>query len=213
MFKIQLPIVVKNLLIINCLCFFGQLTFQASPISEYDLLMYYGGLHPFYSSSMFHFYQLFTHAFLHANFAHLFFNMLGLFMFGSLIERLIGSRRFLFFYLACIVGGALLHLSVDYIQNEYPTTIEYYRVAIGASGGVSGLAIAYAFLFPNSLILFWFIPMKAKYFGIIFFLSEFVFAVGVDSGIANWAHLGGGIIGLIYALILKNKMKNGNFYI
>ncbi|MGL4347169.1 MAG: rhomboid family intramembrane serine protease [Chitinophagaceae bacterium] len=211
MFKIQIPIVVKNLLIINFLCFFGQLTFKESHIPGYDLLTYYCGLYPFYSP-LFHFYQLFTHAFLHANFTHLFFNMLGLFMFGSLIERVIGAQRFLFFYFACVLGGALLHLSVDYIQNETPTSLDFIRVAIGASGGVSGLAIAYAFLFPNSLILFWFIPMKAKYFGIIFFLSEFIFAVGVNNGIANWAHLGGGIIGLIYALMLRKKMKNGNFY-
>nr|MDQ2734457.1 rhomboid family intramembrane serine protease [Pseudomonadota bacterium] len=101
--------------------------------------------------------QIGTYAFLHGSFEHLFFNMLGLWMFGSELEQVWGRKRYLEFYAASVVAAALTQLLVNYVLgNGAPT--------IGASGGLFGLLLAFAMIFPNRIILLFFvIPMKAKY--------------------------------------------------
>jgi membrane associated rhomboid family serine protease len=132
--------------------------------------------------------QLVTYSFLHGNMAHIFFNMLALYMFGSDIERLFGSRFFVAYYFAAVVAAALCHLIVTALLGSppYPT--------VGASGGVYGLLLAYGLYFPNRQLMLLIppIPMRARTFVIVFAVIELVLGVtGTAAGIAHFAHLGG----------------------
>ena len=100
--------------------------------------------------------QVVTYAFLHGSFKHLFFNMLGLWMFGSELERVWGDKRFLQFYAASVLAAAPTQLVVTAVMGSvYPT--------IGASGGLFGLLLAFAMMFPHrTILLFFVIPMKAR---------------------------------------------------
>ena len=136
--------------------------------------------------------QLVTYAFLHGGLAHIFFNMLCLYMFGSEVERLFGSRFYLLYYLGCVVSAALCHLVVTGWMGAapYPT--------VGASGGVYGLLLAFGVYFPNRRVLLLIppIPMPARVFVIVFAALELVFGVtGTAAGVAHFAHLGGMIGG------------------
>jgi membrane associated rhomboid family serine protease len=132
--------------------------------------------------------QLVTYAFLHGGFAHIFFNMLGLYMFGSEVERLFGSRFYLAYYFGCVVSAALCHLAVNAFMGvpPYPT--------VGASGGVYGLLLAFGVYFPHRRVLLLIppIPLPARVFVALFAALELVLGVtGTAAGIAHFAHLGG----------------------
>jgi membrane associated rhomboid family serine protease len=141
--------------------------------------------------------QLVTYQFAHYNFSHLFSNMLGLFFLGPDVERALGTNRFGALYLMSgILGGfgwALLSPS--------------YSACVGASGAVFGILGAYAALYPNRelvLLIFPFAPIKAWVLVLIFGAYELLQTLGGPGGaVANAAHLGGGIAGYIYALILN----------
>ncbi len=136
--------------------------------------------------------QVVTYAFLHGSFEHLFFNMLGLWMFGSELERIWGEKRFLQFYAASVLAAALAQLVVTALMGSvYPT--------VGASGGLFGLLLAFAMMFPNRVILLFFvIPMKARYLVALYGLLELYQGVYVmNSGVAHFAHLGGMVGGLL----------------
>ena len=136
--------------------------------------------------------QVVTYAFLHGSFNHLFFNMLGLWMFGSELERVWGDKRFLQFYAASVLAAALTQLLVTGLMGSvYPT--------VGASGGLFGLLLAFAILFPNRIILLFFvIPMKARWLVLLYGLLELYQGVYVmNSGVAHFAHLGGMLGGLL----------------
>jgi len=136
--------------------------------------------------------QVVTYAFLHGSFEHLFFNMLGLWMFGSELERIWGEKRFLQFYAASVLAAALAQLVVTAVMGSvYPT--------VGASGGLFGLLFAFAVMFPNRVILLFFvIPMKARYLVALYGLLELYQGVYVmNSGVAHFAHLGGMVGGLL----------------
>lgn len=136
--------------------------------------------------------QVVTYAFLHGSFAHLFFNMLGLWMFGSELERVWGEKRFLLFYAASVLAAAATQLIVTAAMGtEYPT--------VGASGGLFGLLLAFAMMFPNrTILLFFVIPMKARYLVALYGLLELYQGVYVmNSGVAHFAHLGGMVGGLL----------------
>ena len=132
--------------------------------------------------------QLVTYSFLHANVAHIFFNMFALYMFGSDIERLFGARFYAAYYFACVLSAALFHLVVQAWMggSAYPT--------VGASGGVYGLLLAYGMYFPNRQLMLLIppIPMRARTFVIVFAVLElFLGVTGTAAGIAHFAHLGG----------------------
>jgi membrane associated rhomboid family serine protease len=137
--------------------------------------------------------QLVSYSFLHGSVMHLFFNMLGLWMFGAELERLWGPKRFLQFYFACVLTAALAQLGVAALTGAiYPT--------IGASGGLFGLLLAFGMMFPNRTIvpLFPPIPMKAKVFVAIFGGLELLFGItGTMEGVAHFAHLGGMLGGFL----------------
>lgn len=143
-------------------------------------------LWPFFSD-YFRPWQLVSYAFLHGGFNHLFFNMFAIWMFGLPVERMWGSRRFAEYYLICVLGAGLIQLVVQYITGEvYPT--------IGASGAAFGLLLAYGIMWPNNklLLIFFPVPIKAKWFVLIYGGVELIFGVtGAMPQVAHYAHLGG----------------------
>jgi membrane associated rhomboid family serine protease len=136
--------------------------------------------------------QVLTYAFLHGDFGHLFFNMLGLYMFGSELERLWGQKRFIQFMLAgALAAAAVQVLWTMAIGSRIPT--------VGASGALYALLLGFGMLFPNRIIMPLIppIPMKAKYFVAIFGALELVFGVFGSGGVAHFAHLGGMLGGFL----------------
>lgn len=138
-------------------------------------------------SGVFRPWQLISYAFLHGGFNHLFFNMFAIWMFGLPVERLWGSWRFAQFFLVCVLGAGLIQLLVQFISGDiYPT--------IGASGAVFGLLLAYGVMWPNNklMLIFFPVPIKAKWFVLIYGGAELIFGVtGAMPHIAHYAHLGG----------------------
>ena len=174
-----MPPVTQSLLIANVVVFLLQ-------TQTGDLLEVLFGLWPL--SQGFAPWQLVTYGFLHGGFAHIFFNMLGLWMFGSDIERLFGSRYFLAYYFACLLSAALTQLLVVSLAGgpAYPT--------VGASGALYGLLLAFGMYFPRRMVMLIFppIPMPARVFVIVFGALELLFGVtGTADGVAHFAHLGG----------------------
>ena len=139
--------------------------------------------------------QLVTYGFLHGDVAHIAFNMFGLWMFGRDLEHFMGPRRFITYFLTCVVGAGIVQLIVAKMMGaSYPT--------IGASGGVFGILLAYGLTYPNRTVVLLIppIPMKAKYFVLGYGLLELYLGVsGRAPGVANFAHLGGMLFG--FALI------------
>lgn len=131
--------------------------------------------------------QLVTYAFLHGGFNHIFFNMFALWMFGLPVEKVWGSRRFAEYYFICVLGAGVIQLLVQYISGQvYPT--------IGASGGVFGLLLAYGVMWPNAklFLIFFPVPIKAKWFVLIYGGVELIFGfTGAMPQVAHYAHLGG----------------------
>lgn len=132
--------------------------------------------------------QLVTYSFLHGGFAHLFFNMFALYMFGSELERVFGQRRYLSFYFVCVLTAAVTQLVVAAWAGgpPYPT--------VGASGGVFGLLLAFGMYFPRRMIVLIFppIPMPAWLFVTLYGLLELYLGItGTQAGVAHFAHLGG----------------------
>ncbi len=185
--KSAVPTVIFALLVANGLFFAAQQL-------QFEFLLYNFALWPAGSPrSEFHVWQLLSYGFLHGNLNHIFFNMFGLWMFGRDVERMMGARRFLTYYLTCVIGAGIVQLVVAGTQGGvYPT--------IGASGGVFGILLAFAMAFPNRVIILLFppIPMKAKYFVLLYGLLELYLGLsGRAPGIANFAHLGGMFFGFM----------------
>ncbi len=141
--------------------------------------------------------QLLTYGFLHGTPQHLFFNMLALYMFGTEIERLLGARHYLVYYLVCVIGAALAQLGVMAAMGQPPVP------TVGASGGVFGLLLAFGIAWPRRRIMLLFppIPMPAWLFVTLYGLLELYLGVtGTQAGVAHFAHLGGMAAG--YALLV-----------
>ncbi len=226
------PPVVKNLIIINVLVFIAQLTLD-NQFHITEKLMLYPVMFPQFKP-----YQLFTHLFAHspAMLFHIVFNMFGLWMFGKILENVWGAKRFLFFYLACGLGAAALHIIMQYVR--YNQIEELWRAAVtagdtiavqsyinelsselgpalGASGAVMGIFIAFGYLFPNTELFLMFIPVpiKAKWLMIGLVAIDLFGGVARVSGdnIAHFAHLGGAITGFIIVFIW-NKTNRTTLY-
>jgi membrane associated rhomboid family serine protease len=216
------PPIVKNLIIINVLVFIAQAIFEGLTRK----IMMYPVQHPEFKP-----YQIATHMFAHAPLPaifHIVFNMFGLWMFGKILENVWGAKRFLFFYLACGVGAAFLHLAIQYFTWEQMEAAynagnmakaQSYGAslgpALGASGAVMGIFAAFAYLFPNTELFIMFIPfpIKAKWAMLGLAAIDLFGGVANVSGdnIAHFAHLGGAITGFILVLIW-NKTGRKRFY-
>jgi membrane associated rhomboid family serine protease len=136
----------------------------------------------------FRLWQLVSYGFLHGSLLHLGFNMLALWMFGRDVEGTLGPRRFLQYYLTCVVTAAVAQLlTMNFMQTPpYPT--------VGASGGVFGLLLAFGLLFPRRVVMLLIppIPLPARVFVVVYGLIELVLGVTeTQSGVAHFAHLGG----------------------
>lgn len=148
-------------------------------------------------SGLFYPWQVVTYIFLHANLMHIFFNMFALWLFGQGVENLWGTKRFVWFFFITGVGAAVTQMVIG---GGGPV--------IGASGAVFGILLAFGMMFPDRYIVLLFppIPIKAKYFVIIYGAIEFISGVGGFSvGIAHFAHLGGMLFG--YAIIRYWRYK------
>lgn len=186
------PPVVMNLIIINVLAFMA--TYM---LDKYYILENFA-LFPA-ESPFFEIWQPFTYMFLHGDFTHLFFNMFSLWMFGRTLEYELGWKRFLIYYVVCGIGAGLVQLGIAQIDlNNIGTNIvdriDYLCTpTIGASGSVFGLLLAFGMLHPNATIMLLIppIPMKAKWFVVIYGLIELYLGVRGGGGIAHFAHLGG----------------------
>ncbi|HEY8404847.1 MAG TPA: rhomboid family intramembrane serine protease [Flavobacteriales bacterium] len=234
----RLPVVTKNLLIINVLMFLAS---QVLP-ETFSLNM----TGYFFQSENFRPWQIITHMFMHGNVMHIFFNMFGVYMFGATLEHYWGPKRFLNYYLLCGIGAFGLHQLITYIEvqqlsaalpndllkqvylignealmegkNFTNPTAANLNIAlnvglVGASGCLFGLLLAYGMMFPNAELFLMFIPVpiKAKWFVIGYGAVELMLALRNAPGdnVAHYAHLGGMIFGYI---ILKYWQKKGKLY-
>lgn len=176
--------VVKYLILINITVFAAQEILGLYPLFIENFALIPG---EFFHGRV---WTLFTYMFLHGGFSHILFNMLALWMFGSMLERVWGSKEFLKYYLLTGLGGGLCYALFN-MDSFVPT--------VGASGAIYGLLLAYAVLFPDNIIYIWFvIPVKAKYFAMIFGVIEFLASFNPGSGVAHLAHLGGMVMGYVY---------------
>jgi rhomboid family protein len=163
---------------------------QLASNGQLELMLALWPLRPYEGHVYFHIWQIVTYSFLHdtRNYFHLFFNMFALWMFGAEIERYVGPRRVLTCYFASVITAALAQLSVPFVVPAP------FGPTLGASGGVFGLLLAYAMLFPKRKVIPLIppIPMPAWLFATIFASLElFLGVTGTLSGIAHFAHLGG----------------------
>jgi membrane associated rhomboid family serine protease len=147
--------------------------------------------------------QLVTYSFLHGGLPHLLFNMLGLYMFGSDVERLFGTRFYLAYYFAAVLAAALCHLGVTALMGGPPVP------TVGASGGIYGLLLAFGWYFPTRRVVLLFppIPMNARTFVIVFGALELFFGVtGTAAGVAHFAHLGGMLGGWLMIELRRRRL-------
>ncbi|MGZ3861652.1 MAG: rhomboid family intramembrane serine protease [Bacteroidia bacterium] len=229
----RLPLVTKNLLIINILLFGASALLERQGIDLTEKL----GLH-YFKAPMFKPYQFVTYLFMHGNFMHLFFNMFAVFMFGSVLENVWGPKRFLSYYIFTGMGAAITQFVVYYFQvtpkldeiqalllqtkdyAEQSQIIEFRNAllnspgltVVGASGSLFGLLIAFGIMFPNTELMMMFIPIpiKAKYFVAIYGAIELFSGIAnsASDNVAHFAHLGGMLFGFILLMIWGQRSHN-----
>ena len=209
-FLAGVPDVTKNLIIINLILFVATLVREDFMVGTFAMF--------FPASPYFRWWQVVTHMFMHGGFWHIFFNMYTLFIFGTVLERAIGSKKFLVFYFLTGFGAVALHTGVEYLQalsytsagNTAALRALYMTPTLGASGAIYGILIGYAMMYPDSVLTLIFPPisLKAKWFVLIFAGIELVTGVtGTADGIAHFAHLGGMLIGWLLMLYWKKSHK------
>src|SRR6266403_733496 len=192
------PLGVKWLLISNTAIFVLCFLFPSRSVFEWFALS------PEMVLKHFAVWQLVTYMFLHGGIEHILFNMLALWMFGMTLEQDWGTRRFLKYYFLCGIGAGLCDVAINGIMGNWGTH------TIGASGAIYGLLLAFGVLYPNQTVLFFFIfPMKAKYMVMIVGAIAFLGALNVNSGVSNFAHLGGMAFGYAYLRMRFFKVDLG----
>ena len=223
----NIPTMTKNLLIVNFLAFVATWVLETRGIDLTAML----GLH-FFMAKDFHLYQFITYMFLHGGFTHIFFNMFALWMFGSVIERVWGPKKFLFYYISCGVGAGMVQELAQYINymaeglaaydnvnlgGTIMATADYLNLwtTIGASGAVYAILLAFGMIFPNErlfIIPFPF-PIKAKWLVAGYIAIELFSALsGPGDGVAHTAHLGGMLFGVIMIRYWRKHPGNGGSF-
>ena len=208
----QIPPITKNLLIINVLAYLAAVVMKGSGIDFNEIF----GLH-FFMADNFHLYQLVTYMFMHGGVTHLFFNMFALWMFGCVIEQTWGSRRFLWYILACGVGAGLFQEAAQFVQYAVEGLAAYNMVNVGGmiiptseylnmwvtvrfSGPVYGILLGFGMTYPEERIFIFPlpVPIKGKWFVMLYAAIELFSALSTSSdGVAHIAHLGGMAVGYI----------------
>ena len=187
------PPVTRNIIFVCCIMFLatlvGERALDSGAMSAFALY-YPGTLH-------YRPWQFITYMFMHGGFWHILFNMYTLWVFGSMVERVIGSRKFAILYFVCGLGAAALHLLVMRLTNGYSVPM------VGASGAIYGVMIAYAMLFPTSKMTLLFPPvtLSAKWMVLAFAGIELLTGItGSVEGVAHFAHLGGMLFGWLLVM-------------
>ena len=210
----NIPPVTRNLLIVNVIMFVATLINPVFMKSTFSMA--------FPLSTEFRWWQPLTHMFMHDGFFHIFFNMYTLVMFGMVVERVLGTKKFLWFYFITGFGAVALHTGVEFIQvqqliQKYPEVqpqLIYNSVpgVLGASGAIYGVLVAFAMLYPEAKLTLIFPPitLNAKWWVIIFIGIELVTGItGTQMGVAHFAHLGGALFGW---LLIRYWKKKGELY-
>lgn len=208
----QIPTVTKNLVAINILMFIATL------VNENFMVANFAMFYP--ASPFFKPWQILTHMFMHGGFWHIFFNMYSLLMFGSILERSLGPKKFLIFYFVTGLGAVALHTGVEWMQARVfianGAVDAYQRLlmtpTLGASGAIYGVLIGFAMLYPQARLTLIFppIPMTAKWLVIIFAAIELFSGInGIQESVAHFAHLGGMLFGW---LLIRWWRKHGKLY-
>ncbi len=208
----QIPTVTKNLVAINILMFIATL------INENFMVANFAMFYP--ASPFFKPWQILTHMFMHGGFWHIFFNMYSLLMFGSILERSLGPKKFLIFYFVTGLGAAALHTGVEWMQARVfiaNGAAQAYQAllmtpTLGASGAIYGVLIGFAMLYPQAQLMLIFppIPVKAKWLVVIFAVIELFSGInGIQASVAHFAHLGGMLFGW---LLIRWWRKHGKLY-
>lgn len=227
----SIPAVTKNLLIINILAFLTMYVLKSIGLVDLNDLC---GLH-FFMASDFSLFQLVTYMFMHANFEHILFNMFALWMFGCVVERVWGGKKFLFYYISCGVGAGLIQeiaqfFSVYFMLNAQQSlgigdafTVMHQLAAdlngmttVGASGAIYAILLAFGMIFPDERIFIFPlpVPIKAKWFVIGYAVIELgsAFATPGDN-VAHLAHLGGMLFGYLIIRYWRKHPSNGYEYL
>jgi membrane associated rhomboid family serine protease len=228
-----LPVVTKNIIIINIIMYVLKLVLEHKNINLDDYL----GLHYFLAPA-FKPHQFITYIFMHGSFQHILFNMLGVFIFGQVLEELWGPKRYLIFYILTGLGAALaqfiiLHFEIqhslaminsfinlpdlsaaqraDYTNQKYEFISRLdSNVIVGASGSLFGLLGAFGMLFPNrELYLYFLFPIKAKWLVIAYGAFELFSGLRNDpmDNVAHFAHIGGLLVGIVIVLIWRRNKQ------
>lgn len=227
----NIPPATKHLLIINCLLYLAVvLTGNQGQGGPLDVLMLY-----YPTSEHFHFWQYFTYMFMHGGFMHLFFNMYSLWLFGTMVEQTLGTKRFVILYVVAGVGAALVHTGVEYLRSpgEYEEYLEWFIASnpqfgvetlkevaphcfveqlpptVGASGAIYGVMMAFAMLHPRAEMQLLFPPVRltAKWMVIIFGGLEILTGIFYTAdGVAHFAHLGGMLFAFFLVLYWKKHL-------
>jgi len=199
-----MPRVTQALIVTNLAVFLLELVAEPVLILNFALWPLTSGGYELPIEGAFRPWQLITYSFLHGSSAHLFFNMLALYMFGSDLERLFGERRYIAYYGACVIAAAIAQLAVATFSGSppYPT--------LGASGGVFGLLLAFGLYFPRRTVMLLFppIPMPAWLFVTLYGVIElFLGVTGTQAGVAHFAHLGGMLGGYVLIRYWRSRRR------
>jgi membrane associated rhomboid family serine protease len=195
-FSDRFPPGIKWLILINCAVF----VLQSLGLNPHLLTLF--ALYPAGTISTLLVWQIFTYMFLHGGTLHLLFNMLSLWMFGTQLERDMGTRRFLKYYFLCGIAAGVTVLAVNIALGEWGVR------TIGASGAIFGVLVAFGVMYPNQTVLMNFLfPIKAKYLVMIYAALELLMTVGPNTGVSTVAHLGGMAFGYVYLKGRLPKLK------
>ena len=191
----NIPKAVKHIIIINLLML--VLTYLNNP-----LMSKWFALNPI--SFIWKPWQLVTYMFMHGGFGPLFFNMYTLFIFGSVLENVWGTKKFLTFYFVTGIGAALVNIGVQYLTGSFALTV-------GASGAIYGILMGYAMLYPDSMLTLILPPvsMKAKWFVLIFAGIELLLGISNNpaDNVAHFAHLGGLVFAFLLLMFWKKRRR------
>ena len=208
----RIPPVTRGLFIVNVIMYVATMI---NPAAMKDL---FAMAYP--AASDFRWWQPLTHMFMHDSIWHILFNMYTLVMFGMVVERALGSKKFLILFFVTGFGAVLLHMGVEWLQvrsliREYtpqPYSAQYIYDSIphvlGASGAVYGVLVAFAMLYPEARMTLIFPPvtLDAKWMVAIFIGIELLTGItGTQMGVAHFAHLGGALFGFLLVLYWRKR--------